>query len=290
MARIVVKLARSAGLASVLRRRRPRHCERRALRVLRRSGEDLRARRLRAEHHHARLCARRRVVGEFAMQRREVIPYDAISPKLRQAIIAAEDDEFEQHFGLSIPRIVVTLMKDIAERAQGGRRQHADPAARAQAVPHRREDVGAQDPRGDPRDPDREALHQAGDLHALRQPDVLRPRRLRRRGGVAPVLRQVGQGPRARGGGDDRRHPPEQRPPEPVREHGGGAAAAQLHARPHGRRRLHHPRTGRRRPQEADRDARRAVRAAFGRAVLHRGSAQGARSSATAPSSSTRTA
>ena len=56
------------------------------------------------------------VIGEFAIQRREVIPYEAIPPVLRQAILAAEDAEFEQHFGLSIPRIIVTLMKDIAER------------------------------------------------------------------------------------------------------------------------------------------------------------------------------
>lgn len=56
------------------------------------------------------------VVGEFAVQRRVVIPYEAISPKLKQAILAAEDDSFEQHFGLSIPRIIVTLVKDILER------------------------------------------------------------------------------------------------------------------------------------------------------------------------------
>src|SRR5687767_2710987 len=60
------------------------------------------------------------IVGEFAIQRREVIPYEAISPKLRQAILAAEDDEFEKHFGLSIPRILVTLAKDIAERRKAG--------------------------------------------------------------------------------------------------------------------------------------------------------------------------
>ena len=56
------------------------------------------------------------VVGEFAVQRRVIIPYEAISPKLKQAILAAEDDSFEQHFGLSIPRIIVTLVKDILER------------------------------------------------------------------------------------------------------------------------------------------------------------------------------
>ncbi|HEY0872348.1 MAG TPA: PBP1A family penicillin-binding protein [Vicinamibacterales bacterium] len=60
------------------------------------------------------------IVGEFAIQRREVIPYEAISPLLRQAILAAEDAEFEQHFGLSVPRIIVTLVKDIAERRLAG--------------------------------------------------------------------------------------------------------------------------------------------------------------------------
>src|SRR5262245_29265150 len=60
------------------------------------------------------------VVGEFAIQRREVIPYEAISPKLRQAILAAEDDDFERHVGLSIPRIAVTLVKDIIERRKAG--------------------------------------------------------------------------------------------------------------------------------------------------------------------------
>jgi penicillin-binding protein 1A len=60
------------------------------------------------------------IVGEFAIQRREVIPYEAISPRLKQAILAAEDDTFEQHFGLSIPRIIVTLVKDIVERRKAG--------------------------------------------------------------------------------------------------------------------------------------------------------------------------
>jgi penicillin-binding protein 1A len=60
--------------------------------------------------------ARGEIIGEFAIQRREVIPYEGISPKLKQAILAAEDATFEQHFGLSIPRIVVTLVKDILEQ------------------------------------------------------------------------------------------------------------------------------------------------------------------------------
>ena len=55
------------------------------------------------------------IVGEFAIQRREVVPYEAISPTLRQAILAAEDAEFETHPGISIPRIIAALLKDIME-------------------------------------------------------------------------------------------------------------------------------------------------------------------------------
>jgi len=55
-------------------------------------------------------------LSDFAIQRRVVITYEQIAPVLRQAILAAEDDEFFQHFGLSIPRIALTLIKDIIER------------------------------------------------------------------------------------------------------------------------------------------------------------------------------
>ena len=64
--------------------------------------------------------ARGDIVGEFAIERREVIPYERISPHLEQAILAAEDHSFYQHIGLSIPRIVVTLIKDIIERRMYG--------------------------------------------------------------------------------------------------------------------------------------------------------------------------
>src|ERR671919_2859576 len=47
--------------------------------------------------------ARGEIVGEFAIQRREVIPYEAMPTNLRQAILAAEDAEFERHVGFSIP-------------------------------------------------------------------------------------------------------------------------------------------------------------------------------------------
>jgi penicillin-binding protein 1A len=57
--------------------------------------------------------SRGEVVGEFAVQRREVISYDAMAPKLRQAIIAAEDAEFERHLGLSMPHIIMAATRDV---------------------------------------------------------------------------------------------------------------------------------------------------------------------------------
>src|SRR4029450_550026 len=58
-------------------------------------------------------------IGEFSTQRRVVIPYEAINPKLRQAIIAAEDAEFEQHIGLSNPHIVMAASRDVLGKIRG---------------------------------------------------------------------------------------------------------------------------------------------------------------------------
>ncbi|MBI3049577.1 MAG: PBP1A family penicillin-binding protein [Acidobacteria bacterium] len=53
------------------------------------------------------------VIAEFAVERRVVVDYDDIAPVLRQAILASEDADFEQHFGLSMSRIVITAIRDI---------------------------------------------------------------------------------------------------------------------------------------------------------------------------------
>ena len=60
-------------------------------------------------------------IGEFATERRLVVSYDQIAPALRNAIVATEDAGFNQHFGLSMSRIAVTVLKDILT----GKRQGA---------------------------------------------------------------------------------------------------------------------------------------------------------------------
>ena len=63
--------------------------------------------------------AKGEVVGEFSTQRRVVVPYEAISPRLRQAIIAAEDADFERHMGLSIPHIAMAATRDVLYAVRG---------------------------------------------------------------------------------------------------------------------------------------------------------------------------
>ena len=58
------------------------------------------------------------LIGEFATERRVEISYDDIAPQLRQAIIAAEDGDFERHFGLSIPSIAMRLLRDVMQSIQ----------------------------------------------------------------------------------------------------------------------------------------------------------------------------
>jgi penicillin-binding protein 1A len=60
------------------------------------------------------------VIGEFATERRVVIGYDDMAPVLRQAIMASEDADFEQHFGLSLSRIAMTAVKDVITGQRAG--------------------------------------------------------------------------------------------------------------------------------------------------------------------------
>src|SRR6266511_4812308 len=68
-----------------------------------------------------RLLARDgQVIGEYATERRVVIGYDDMAPALRNAIVATEDAGFNQHFGLSVSRIVITALKDVFTGQRAG--------------------------------------------------------------------------------------------------------------------------------------------------------------------------
>ena len=54
-----------------------------------------------------------RVIGEFATQRRVNLKYEEIPPLMRQAILAAEDAEFDHHIGIRPMRLLVTVVRNL---------------------------------------------------------------------------------------------------------------------------------------------------------------------------------
>ena len=58
------------------------------------------------------------VIAEYAIERRTVVGYNDIPEDLRNAIVAAEDGNFFRHGGLSVPRMVLALVKDIVSRGR----------------------------------------------------------------------------------------------------------------------------------------------------------------------------
>ncbi len=66
------------------------------------------------------LAADGEVVAEFATQRRVVVAYEEIAPRLREAIVAAEDASFNSHFGVSPVRVAVTAVRNILNQQRRG--------------------------------------------------------------------------------------------------------------------------------------------------------------------------
>jgi len=62
-----------------------------------------------------------RIIGSFALERREVVGYDGFAPILREAVISIEDKSFESHWGINVFRVVGAVWYDIRSkgRAQG---------------------------------------------------------------------------------------------------------------------------------------------------------------------------
>jgi penicillin-binding protein 1A len=62
-----------------------------------------------------------RVIGSFALERREIIDYNSFAPILRAAVISIEDKSFESHWGINVFRVAGAAWHDIRShgRAQG---------------------------------------------------------------------------------------------------------------------------------------------------------------------------
>jgi penicillin-binding protein 1A len=62
-----------------------------------------------------------KLVGSFALERRQVVDYNGFAPILRQAVISIEDKNFESHWGINVFRVAGAAWHDIRShgRAQG---------------------------------------------------------------------------------------------------------------------------------------------------------------------------
>ena len=53
------------------------------------------------------------VIGEFAVEKRVLVTYDQIPERLKQAILAAEDDNFFQHAGIDFRRFFIEMARNV---------------------------------------------------------------------------------------------------------------------------------------------------------------------------------
>jgi penicillin-binding protein 1A len=62
-----------------------------------------------------------KLIGSFALERRQVVDYNGFAPILRQAVISIEDKNFESHWGINVFRVAGAAWHDIRThgRAQG---------------------------------------------------------------------------------------------------------------------------------------------------------------------------
>ena len=207
-----------------------------------------------------------------------VIGYDDISPHLRNAIISAEDKDFNNHFGLSVSAMLIRLSNDIVRRRiVAGASTLTMQLARDLFAEEVGFTVGDKSPERkikeilvaiqiEKRYTKREILtfycnqmhfgHGTNGVEAAarlyfgkRAKDVTLEEAAMIAGIIQTPARQ-----------------------SPYVDRAAAHATAQLHAAGDGRERLHHPGAGRRGQEKADRHARSAAARQIGRAVLHRGS------------------
>ena len=95
-----------------------------------------------------------RVIGSFALERREVVDYDGFAPVLRQAVISIEDKSFESHWGVNVLRIGGAVVARPAHPRPLAGRLDAHHAVGAQPLSLRRPSLRPQAPGSLPRHPD----------------------------------------------------------------------------------------------------------------------------------------
>ena len=119
-------------------------------------------------------------IGTFALQRRILITYEQIPKVLKDAILATEDQHFDEHWGVDFTRVVGAAWRDIAKRriAEGASTITMQLAGglfldRSNRSFRRKSRGSAARPSN------RAALHQAANSHDVLQSDLSRSGQLR---------------------------------------------------------------------------------------------------------------
>ena len=219
------------------------------------------------------------VVGEFAIERRQVVTYDQIPVILRNAIISAEDADFFRHGGVDVFRIFATAARRlVGVQRKGGASTITQQLTRKLFLTddetlERKIKEALLAMQIEKRYTKQEIFtmycnkmywgHGAYGVEAASQLYFAKhvgDLTLDEAAMIAGILQ-----------GNVRA--------EPVREHESRGHAPQLRARPHGRQRLHQEGGSRRRQETADRRPRRAEPVAVHRAVFRRDGAPASRRS-----------
>ena len=111
----------------------------------------------------------------FKEQRIEV-PLARVSPHLRRAVIAIEDQRFYDHRGVDLVRVVAAALGQPPRGTAGAGRQHHYAAAGPPGVPQPRQDVPPQAEGSDPRGAHRARLLEGRDPRAVSEQGLLRGR------------------------------------------------------------------------------------------------------------------
>ena len=192
-------------------------------------------------------------IGSFAVQNREVIGIKEMPENLQNAVVAAENRSFWTDKGLDPKGMLRAFLNnassDTTQGASTITQQYVKILYLSQERTYKRKVKEAVLSLKIQR-----SMSKTEILAGLPQHHLLRPRRVRRPGGLRGVLRQGRQGPRpARVRGPRERHqqPDALRPGQRQGLQGGAQGALRLRARRHGRRRQHHRRGGREGREEA---------------------------------------
>ena len=136
------------------------------------------------------------LVAEYARERRLYLPIQAVPKLVLNAFIAAEDKNFYEHGGLDFSRHRARRRCCYVQNYGSSRRPQGASTITQQVAKNflltNEVSLRAQDQGSAARAEDRAHLFEGQDPRALSQRNLSRLRRLRRRGGLAALFRQVG--------------------------------------------------------------------------------------------------